>query len=334
MNMNPETLPRLGSAAKKFLANSRYGNTAVVFLLYMVFIIIMAARFPNFGSYMNISNILVQFAPLAIVSLAQTIVIISGGIDLSVGVTMGFTTVFIATVMRDSPFSIASTIVFVLLIGVCFGMFNGVGVAMFNIPPLIMTISSMTIIQGIAFAFLSAPGGYVPLTLTSAVTMRFGIVSMPLIIVLAIYLVYKLVLSKTRFGLHVFAIGYNPAIARTAGIKVERTTFFVYVVSSITAVLGGILLTCRIASGDPIIGTPFALDSITASIIGGASLSGGRGLAVGSIFGALIIGSLSNMMNMTGVQSFYQYVLKGLLLIITMIAYTAIEHWGSRQNAN
>jgi ribose/xylose/arabinose/galactoside ABC-type transport system permease subunit len=205
------------------------------------------------------------------------------------------------------------------------GLFNGLSVACLKLQPIIVTISSMTIIQGIAYIFLKTNGGSMPRGFVTLVTKKLGILTVSFLIMIFIFLVLQGVLSKTRSGLHLYAIGYNPVIANSVGVKVTQTFIFAYIIAAIGAVLSGIMMACRLRSGDPIIGTPYALDSITASVIGGASFSGGEGFLLGTLFGAFIIGMLSNIMNSIGISSFYQYALKGFLLIITMTIYTIIK---------
>ena len=151
---------------------------------------------------------------------------------------------------------------------------------------------------------------------------------MPLLIMFLTYLALRYVLYKTRFGLHVYAVGENEKIASSAGVNVKKTLIGAYVTTSLCGVVAGLVLACRIRTGDPLIGTPFALDSITAAVIGGTALTGGSGLLAGSILGALIIGFLSNIMNSLGVSAFWQFILKGLLLILTMVIYTFINQVG------
>jgi ribose/xylose/arabinose/galactoside ABC-type transport system permease subunit len=307
-------------------------KTLIVFLFFLLFLLVVAIFVPSFRTLRNLSNILVQFIPLAIISMGQTFVLIAGGVDLSLGAVMSAVTVILATQMNSSPLGIAAGLFIVFVFGLLVGLFNGLGAAVLKLPPIIVTISSMTIVQGIAYIFLKTSGGSMPKGFVSFLTRKIGILTVSFLFMFLIFLILQGILSKTRQGLHLYAVGHNKATANSAGVKVEKTIIFAYSIGALGAVLAGIVMACRLRSGDPIIGTPYALDSITASVIGGASFAGGEGFLLGTLFGSFIIGMLSNIMNSLGVSSFYQYVLKGLLLIITMAVYTALGRMEKKKN--
>jgi ribose/xylose/arabinose/galactoside ABC-type transport system permease subunit len=306
------------------MVRTQHKKTMFVFLFFLILLFAVALFVPSFRTLRNLSNILVQFIPLAIISMGQTFVLISGGVDLSVGATMSAVTAILATHMADSPAGIAGGLCAVIAFGLLIGLFNGLSVAFLKLPPIIVTISSMTMVQGVAYIFLKTNGGSMPKRFVSFFTQKIGIVTVSFLITVLIFLILQGILGKTRRGMHLYAVGHNPAAANSAGVKVGQTLVFAYAVAALGAVLSGIVMACRLRSGDPIIGNPYALDSITASVIGGASFAGGEGFLFGTFFGSFIIGMLSNIMNSLGVSSFYQYVLKGLLLIITMAIYTII----------
>jgi ribose/xylose/arabinose/galactoside ABC-type transport system permease subunit len=316
---------------KMIKANAQYKSIFVVTLMLILILIVMSIAVPTFGTVENIGNVLVQFVPLAIASLGQTFVMISGGIDLSIGVMISATTTLAAITMNPDRIGVVPGLFLVILLGIAVGLFNGVGVSVLDVPPLITTLSSMTILQGVTFAFLRSPGGAIDRNLSLFVMMRRGLLSMPMLILILTFLVLRFVLYNTRFGLHVYAVGENQKIASSAGINVKKTLLGAYITTSLCGVIAGFVLACRIRSGDPIIGTPFGLDSITAAVIGGTAITGGVGFLAGSIVGALIIGFLSNIMNSLGVSAFWQFILKGLLLILTMVIYTVINQTGRKE---
>lgn len=310
----------------------KHKNTLAVFIFFLAVILIIASVSPSFRSYDNFCNLLVQFIPLAILSLSQTLVIIVGGIDLSVGIVMAFTTTILATTTADFPHGITIGLSLVLFYGFLVGLFNAFGAALLDMPPMIVTLCSQTILQGITLTIMNRQGGKIELGFATFLSWRSGPFSTSLFILVILYLIVMLVLTKTGWGLHLYACGNNTAIADTLGVNVKRTRAIAYISASLLAVLAGIVMTGRLRSGDPTVGASYGLDSITATLIGGASLAGGEGIALGSVFGALIIGVLSNIMNSLGVSSFYQQVLKGLILIFTMAIYSVANSMESKKN--
>jgi ribose/xylose/arabinose/galactoside ABC-type transport system permease subunit len=315
------------------MLKNRHKKTMFVFLFFLILLAGVALFVPSFRTLRNLSNILVQFIPLAIISMGQTFVLISRGVDLSVGATMSAVTAILATRMTDSPGGIAAGLCGVVFFGLLVGSFNGLGVAYLKLPPIIVTISSMTMVQGVAYIFLETNGGSMPRGFVSFFTRKIGMVTVSFLATVLVFFILQGILSKTRRGMHLYALGHNPEAANSAGINVGQTIVFAYVTAALAAVFSGIVMACRLRSGDPIIGNPYALDSITASVIGGASFAGGEGFLFGAFFGSFIIGMLSNIMNSLGVSSFYQYVLKGLLLIITMAIYTVIDRLEKKKHA-
>lgn len=282
--------------------------------------ILMSFISPSFRTMDNLSNLLVQSVPLAIASIGQTFAILSGGIDLSVGAAISLTTAM-SSAMMGGPWGIPIGLLALLLMAFLVGLANGLGSGTLRVPPLITSLSLMMVLQGIALWYRPAPGGYVPAGFARLLTAAWGPASVPLFVLALAAAGAAYLLHRTKFGQYVYAVGGNRRIAESAGVNTRAVLAFVYVVCSFMAMVAGLMLTGRIRTGDPIIGTPFGLDSVTAVVIGGTSLAGGRGDILGSIAGAYIVGMLSNIMNMLSVNAFYQYVLKGVLLIVAMIVY-------------
>lgn len=294
-------------------------------LLLLVFLS-MSLYSETYGSIRNVSNLIVQCIPIAIVSLGQTLVIISGGIDLSLGATISLTTAVAAKLMNtDSPIQIAFALLAVFLVSGIIGLINGLGVNWLKVPPLITTLCVSNIVQGIALLLLPVAGGKVNPEFAAFIMRKWGLVSMPLVILAGIYAVIHYLLYRNKLGIHLYAIGKNKSIASSMGVKTVTVSVKAYIIAALCAAVTGLILASRMRIGDPIVGTAFSMDSISAAVIGGTSLSGGFGLISGSVTGAFLIGMLSNAMNMLGVNQFYQYVLKGSLLIIAMIIYS-ISH--------
>lgn len=301
-------------------------------LLLLVFTA-MSLYSATYGSIRNVSNLIVQCIPIAIVSLGQTLVIISGGIDLSLGATISLTTVIAAKLMNtDSPAQIAFAILAILLVSSIIGLINGLGVNGLKVPPLITTLCVSNIVQGSALLLLPVAGGKVNPEFAAFVMRKWGLVSMPLVILAGVYIVIHFVLYRNRLGTHLYAIGKNRNIASSMGINSSTVSVKAYVIAALCAAVTGLILASRMRIGDPIVGSAYSMDAITASVIGGTSLSGGVGLISGSVTGAFLVGMLSNAMNILGVNQFYQYVLKGSLLIIAMILYSLSHMLEGKRN--
>jgi ribose transport system permease protein len=280
----------------------------------LILILIAAAR--GFASWQNLSNLSSQIAALLIVSLGQMMVALVAGLDLSVGSVISLVTCVLAT----EGWPLILTLPLSLVIGSAVGLINGWGVAVMGINPIVMTLSSMTFVQGVTLVWQKVPGGHVPGQLASiAVGQTLGIPHSFLWLVLCV-LVLTVVLSYSRFGLRLYSVGGNSASARLSGIPVRRITISAYVVCSMLAVVAAFYLAARIGSGDPKIGASFGLDSVTAIAIGGTQFSGGIGGVASATVGALSLGLISNGMNLLGVSPFLQSSAKGVLLAIAVCA--------------
>ncbi|MBC7189759.1 ABC transporter permease, partial [Candidatus Aerophobetes bacterium] len=266
--------------------------------------------------------ILNQAAPLAIVSIGQTFIILLTGLDLSVGSVMSLTTVLCATLMKNEPLPIFLTMLLTLLAGAGIGFLNGVLVSKIKLSPLIATLGMMALVQGVTLQIRPYPGGYVPRAFGDAITGTFLFIPVPAIIFIGVAVWGVIFLRKTALGGYIYATGGGEENARLAGINIDFVKIFSYTVCGLVAAIAGLVLTGRIRSGDPLVGTSFPLDSITAVIVGGTPFTGGQGGVEGTIAGALIIAMLSNMLNLLDVSSFYQYIVKGLILITAVVIYS------------
>lgn len=301
-----------------------YGLLATIFVSMMVFS-------ADYRSIQNVGNVLVQSVPLAIVSMGQMIVLIGGGIDMSVGAMISLTSCIAARTMSSvaSPMA-AIGAVLIITVSVCVGVMNGIGTNYGRVPAMITTLSMMMVLNGISLALLPGPGGRVDRAIAGVIMARSGLLSVALLILLLVFILLRHFLYHTRSGVHVYAIGKNRSIAASMGVRINRVSILTFVIAAMTAAVSGMLLASRMRIGDPTIGTSFALDSITAAAIGGTALTGGVGLLSGTVAGAFLIGMLSNMMNILGVNHFYQYVLKGLLLVVAMVFYSLSGKMGGK----
>ncbi len=308
---------------KRKKLNPQIRGVLTIYLLLLLVFMVMCFCSESFRSLYNITNLVTQCVPLACVAMGQTLVIISGGIDLSVGSTISVCTAVAAKLLdTDSPFQITLGALAVLGTGVLVGAFNGIGVNALKVPPLITTLCTSTALSGVALWILPIAGGKINRDFARFVYQKWTIVSMPLVIMLILFLVMRHVLYHTRTGVDIYAIGRDRRIAATMGVNARRTSVKAYVLCGFCAGLTGLLLACRMRVGDPTCGAAYSMDSITAAVVGGTSMAGGMGLLSGTIAGAFLIGMLSNIMNNLAVNQFYQYVLKGGLLVGAMIVYS------------
>lgn len=310
-------------AAALFLGRgSRQGLWAIPALLLVIGVIWLSISTDQFASSQNLSNLLSQAMPLLIVALGQMLVILIGGLDLSVGAVISLTTAILALAAPD-----AVTIPLVFAAAVAIGCVNGLAVTRLNVNPIIATLAVQMIVMGIVRILRPVAGGTVPEVIIFAVTGNvFGIPLALFWAVGAIGLAWK-ILHGSRLGLHLFAIGGGVAsghveATRTFGVNDRSAIMMAYILSSCFAALAGVFIAGRIVSGDPNVGPPFALDAITAVAIGGTLLSGGVGSLRGVLIGAALLAVLSNGMNMVNLSPFVQTAVKGTLLLAVVAMQT------------
>jgi ribose transport system permease protein len=304
--------------SRLFGKNSRQGNWWAPLIIICATTALLVATTVDFATPQNASNLLAQAMPLIIVAIGQMIVVVLAGMDLSVGSVMSMTTALLA--LDGSPLAL---IPLVFLAAMLVGLINGVAIVKLNVHPIIATLSMQFIVLGIAQLLRPVAGGSVPdIVVTMVNGSVFGIPA-PVFWAVAITLVSWKILHGSRFGLHLFAIGGGVASGQTDavhnyGLSDQRNTVFAYMLSATFAALAGIFVAGRIGSGDPNVGTQFALDSITAVAIGGTQLSGGIGGLHGTILGAVLMALLANGMNLANLSAFLQGAIKGAILLIVV----------------
>lgn len=281
--------------------------------------VILTVSSPVFLSKNNILNVLRQVATNLYIACAMTMVIILGGIDLSVGSTIALSGVVTGGMIAFSGYSIVVAVICGILVGLVVGAINGLLISKTSIPPFIVTLSTMNIARGAAYVYT---GGQ-PIRVMSD-SFNFigagyvGELPMPIIYLIIIVVVSFFILSKSKLGRHIYAVGGNPQAARFSGIKNNRVLFFAYVFSGLMAAIAGIVLASRMFSGQPTSGQGAEMDAIAAVVLGGTSMGGGVGKIGGTVIGALIIGVLSNGLNLLGINSFWQYIVKGVVILIAV----------------
>ncbi len=279
-------------------------------------IIVSSIISPYFFTIINFRNILAQVAVIAVLAAGETFVILVGGIDLSPGAVLALSGAVVAYLMKFLNIHPFFAIIFTLLVGISAGLINGFLVTKIRIPSFVATLSMMAVARGGA---LIITGGS-PISLfppSFRVIARYlGPISGLTFIMLFIYILGQFILSKTRLGRYIYALGGNEEALRYSGIRADRVKLFVFAFSGFCSALGGIMLTARLDSAYPIAGEGYELDAIASSVLGGISFVGGVGSLIGTFMGALIMTILGNILNLLQVPPFYQYLARGLVLAI------------------
>lgn len=293
--------------------NSRQGLWFIPLLIGCLGSAWLALRTDEFLNAQNLLNLVAQATPLMIVSVGQMIVVLVRGLDLSVGAVISLTTAVLAL---DAPAYVLVPTVF--LAAGLIGFVNGFAVTRLNVHPIIATLSMMMIVQGVTMLVRPVAGGTIPPIVIHLVTGEVLGIYMPVIWSVLVILVSWKLIHGSRFGLHLFAIGGADDVARSFGIAERRNTLLAYMICSAFAALAGLFLAARIASGDPNIGMPFALDSVTAVALGGTQLAGGVGSLHGTVIGAFLMALLANGMNVENVSAFVQTAVNGAILLLVV----------------
>jgi ribose/xylose/arabinose/galactoside ABC-type transport system permease subunit len=289
-------------------------------IVLFVFCLVMSQLSPFFFSRSNFANILLATSTIGVLAIGATVIIASAGLDLSLGSMLGLAGVVGAAFAVKLELPAIVTVLGCLAAGALCGFVNGILITRLRIPAFIVTLGMLGIARGLA---LIIADGKVIYGLPDAVVYLgqgrpLPDVPMPVIIFIAVAIVAHYILAYTRFGKHTLAIGDNEGAARATGIPVERMRLYLYTLSGLMAGLAGMLFMARVNSGDPTAGIGYELTAITAAIIGGTNLFGGRGSIFGAIVGALIMGVLQNGLNLMAVQSYYQQMAIGAVLILAV----------------
>lgn len=301
-----------------------YKGDSAIFLVYVIlcaFFIFAAIVSPQFRTTYNVFNLLRQAVAFGIVSVGQTIAILSGGIDLSVGSLISLVACLTSGIMIGNPTLVVPIVLFVLGLGIFVGLTNGVLVAYLRVPPFIATLAISAILQGSVLLYTKKPVGGVTRGFMFFANGQLGPVPFAFVFWVLLLAFFLFLLRKTNLGLHIYATGGNEEIARLSGIPVRRVKLIVYILSGFLAALTGVFLASRLGIGDPLVGQGFELESITAVLIGGTSLAGGKGGIEGTIAGVLIIALINNILNLLNVSGFWQWVVKGIVVIAVVAAY-------------
>jgi ribose transport system permease protein len=309
--MSTETLP---AEKPKRNFNVLFGLTLLLLLVALWIALSLAT--PSFASEINISNLLRQGSMIAILAVGQTFVIITAGIDLSVGAVVGFCTV-IPALLINAGWPVWIAVLATLLVGVAIGLFHGFGIVRMGLPPFIITLATLTSLRGIGLLMTNGNS----ISIKSDAFQQFsrnsfiGIPNLFWMVILVAVPSY-IFLHHSRWGRYLFAVGSNPEAARLSGVNVPRTIYMAYILSGLCASFVGVLLASRIGIGNPTQAEGWELQAIASSVIGGTSLFGAIGSVHGPLLGAFILATINNGANLLNVNSFWQRVITGLLIIV------------------
>ena len=292
-------------------------------LALVIEIILFSQLSPHFFTAENLLNVSLQVSITAIIAAGMTFVILTAGIDLSVGSLVALAGILATSVIKiDLPvyLSLSLGILIGILFGVLSGFIAGVFVTKFKITPFIVTLALMTIWRGTAFVYTEGrPIWELPEAFSYLGGGRIIGIPFPTIIMVIVFIVSHIVLTKTRFGRYVYAVGGSLEAARLAGIKTNKILISVYIISGVLSAIAGVLLASRINSGQPNAGLMYELDVIAAVVVGGTSLFGGRGTIVGTFLGAMLIAVLRNGLNLLNVGSYVQQVIVGVVILLAVL---------------
>ncbi len=290
----------------------------------LIVVALVALTTPSFRDLGNLNNLVLQVSIIAIVAVGSTIVIFSGGIDLSPGSAIALMTVLFATAVKlwSMPFFLAMIII--VVIGLLLGLINGVLTAYLRIPSFITTLAALSAFRGVAFMFNNgSPVSQVSPWLEPIFYGRLFGLPLPLFYVLVIYALAFWFLRNTAIGRSIYAVGGNPNAARLSGIDVRRITLIAFAIAGVCAAFGAILMAARLNSGSPNYGVGLELSAIAAAVIGGASLAGGRGNILNTFIGAMTIVVVQNGLNLNAVPTSVQNVVTGTIIVLAV----GIDMW-------
>src|ERR1700761_697224 len=277
---------------------------------------------PRFGTRINIGYFLLQSVPLLLTAVGQTLVIITGGIDLSVGACVTLSGV-IASLMMDPanggsvPLALAGCVGAVVAVG----LVNGLLIVRYNLPPFLATLGMTFFLAGANLFLRPVPGGHIARSFQDAASTRWGAIPATAVVTLILLFLIAIYIDRSRFGLRLRAVGWNQKSARLAGVSPAAIKITAYIGSALLASAAGLFIASRTGSGDPLVGNTYQLSSISAAVLGGVDLFGGRGTVWGAIAGALVLVMIGNVLNLLGVVAYWQWIVQGLILLLAVALY-------------
>lgn len=288
----------------------------------LVLVIVMAAvtslTSTSFLGEGNLANLASRLLPVALAALGQAVVLFSGCIDLSVGSVISLATAVMATLSDSLGWAVVPL---TLLAGLACGVVTATGIDRFGINPLVMSLASAALIKGVTLLILPSPGGEVDYAFYELLFESERLLAPPLILTLVVFALAALVMGWSRVGRVVYAFGSDPRAAFAHGASARRVVYGVYAVSGLFAAFAGMVLSVRILSGDPLIGDGYTLDTVSAAILGGVALQGGRGNVIGVLFAALALVLLNNTFNLLELDTNFQSIAKGVIFVLALVFF-------------
>ncbi|PFG58131.1 ribose ABC transporter membrane protein [Vibrio sp. ES.051] len=321
--MSTNTMSKPTEAVSKKLLNKEWLIEQKSLIALIFLIVVVSFLNPNFFTLDNILNILRQTSVNAIIAVGMTLVILTAGIDLSVGSVLALCGAFAASLIAiEVPVLVA--IPTALFAGAALGAISGIIIAKGKVQAFIATLVTMTLLRGVTMVYTEGRPISAGFTDTADAFAWFGTgyalgIPVPVWLMVAVFAAAWYLLNHTRFGRYVYAVGGNESAARLSGINVDRVKMGVYAICGMLAALAGIIVTSRLSSAQPTAGMGYELDAIAAVVLGGTSLMGGKGRIMGTLIGALIIGFLNNALNLLDVSSYYQMIAKAVVILLAVL---------------
>ncbi len=300
------------------LKNNQNLGTLIALIILILFVSVMN---PTFLQPTNLLNLLRQLIINGFIALGMTFVILTGGIDLSVGSTLAITSAVFAGLLQSGMNTLVA-IVIAIILGLFLGLVNGLLITKGKLAPFIVTLATMTIYRGLTLVYTEGRPIAGPKDNFFFQFLGKGVflgIPFPVILFAIVFLILWVILNKTPYGRKVYAVGGNYKASYISGINTDKVMIWVYVISALMAVLSGLVLTSRLNSAQPTAGTAYEMDAIAAVVLGGTSMSGGAGSLTGTLLGILILGVLNNGLNLLGVSSFYQQIVKGIVILVAVL---------------
>lgn len=296
------------------------GNTGIIGVL-VILCVVVALATDKFLTPSNIISVLRQISINTYIALGMTLIIILGHIDLAVGAIVAMSGTLTVGFVVNQGLPIGVAIAAGIVIGVVAGLIDGTVVSKFRVPAFIITMAMMNVCNGIAYVYSGGQSTRITDKFFIAIGTGylFNIIPLPVVYMVILIIVFSFLLSKTKFGTYVYAIGGNREAARLSGVPIKKVEIIVFTLSGALAAFAGLVLASRMYSGQPSVGSGYEMDAIAACVLGGTSMAGGRGRISGTVFGAMVIGIISNGLNLIGVSSYWQLIVKGLIITCAVV---------------
>ena len=316
--MNTEVINHSFSARVKKGITTYFKENLAILVAFIILCVGLSIATPAFFTKDNILNVLRQVATNSNLAIGLTMAIIIGGIDLSVGAILAFSGLLCASFISDGM-NLGLAVLLSFTLGALFGLLNGLIIAYTNMPPFVVTLATQNIARGIVNVYANGQ----PISARNPVFNFLGVgyflgIPLPVIYSFVLLAVMILILGRSKFGRQLYAVGGNEEAARFSGINIKKVKIIVYTLCGALASFSGIILAARMYSGQPTAGDGFELDAIAASVLGGVSFSGGVGKLGGTIIGVLVLGVLTNGLNLLNINSFWQYIIKGIIILLAV----------------